>query len=560
MCFKSGLELKDSIIKYLKDLQRYELEDIQTILNLSREDKIQNGFLIPDAVISNKNEFDQYELQVKENNSKLRPGDSVILYKKETEIKVKAKIIENNFNVISINATSQLEINEIFDIEVIQSSVLDTIISVAAKLEPGAPGFSFLKQLTGEDVIRLKGFSELTTNNDYSFLNSEQLSITKLMFQRPSMRCLQGPPGTGKTKVLSAIAQAFSKEGKEVLIISLTHQAVNNALNAIHKISENNKNIQKIGDKIKAEGLNSEINNFQYYGEYISYRKKNKKNKNGAIVGMTFHSAMSNLGLHSSGFTPSIIMVDEAGQMPMYFGTLIGILGAGSILFLGDDRQMPPIFHPKLENNSLSTSIFSWICEKFPELKTVLTTTYRMNDEITEYVSKNFYEPYGIKLKSHKSSAKRQLLFNCENEKQEIKDIFETEKSIHELAVSSENWEDFNKEEANFILIIVRFLIKQNFNISDFAIVTPFRRQVKTIRATLLENGIEEKQMPLIDTVERLQGQDVEMIIISFAVTDQKYFLQNEAFIMNKNRLNVMVSRAKRKVIILKGKKINKTI
>lgn len=50
------------------------------------------------------------------------------------------------------------------------------------------------------------------------------------------------------------------------------------------------------------------------------------------------------------------------------------------------------------------------------------------------------------------------------------------------------------------------------------------------------------------------------MIIISFVVTNQEYFLQNEAFIMNKKRLNVMVSRAKRKVIILKGKIINKTI
>ena len=249
----------------------------------------------------------------------------------------------------------------------------------------------------------------------------------------------------------------------------------------------------------------------------------------------------------------SIILVDEAGQMPFYFGAIIGVLGAGSILFLGDDRQMPPIFHPNLENNILSKSIFTWICDKYPDIKKVLSVTYRMNDEITKYVSKRFYEPYGINLESHSSAAANRLSFKCKTNLVAIKNIFETSNSISKISVSQRIWKDYNIEEADFIYKIVIELLSQNIPINNFAIVTPYRRQVKTIRSVLLEKGISKDNLPIIDTVERLQGQDVDIIIISFSVTDLNYYNENKSFIMNENRLNVMVSRAKRKVIILKG-------
>ncbi len=214
---------------------------------------------------------------------------------------------------------------------------------------------------------------------------------------------------------------------------------------------------------------------------------------------------------------------------------------------------MPPIYHSKLEKNPLSKSIFTWICDKYPEAKEVLSVTYRMNDEITKYVSEKFYAPYGINLISYNTIASNRLSFICNTEQSKIKEIFENSKSIFEIPVSYKSWKDFNIEEANFIYAIVEELLSQNIPAKDFAIVTPYRRQVKTIRSVLLEKGIPEDKLPIVDTVERLQGQDVDIIIISFSVTDSNYFIENKSFIMNENRLNVMVSRAKRKVIILKG-------
>ena len=67
---------------------------------------------------------------------------------------------------------------------------------------------------------------------------------------------------------------------------------------------------------------------------------------------------------------------------------------------------------------------------------------------------------------------------------------------------------------------------------------------------------LEQEAAPLIDTVERLQGQDVECIIISFATSDSNYIAGVKSFLFNPNRINVMLSRAKTKVVIYACKEI----
>ena len=84
---------------------------------------------------------------------------------------------------------------------------------------------------------------------------------------------------------------------------------------------------------------------------------------------------------------------------------------------------------------------------------------------------------------------------------------------------------------------------------NDIAVITPFRKQVRLLRSKANEMFPEE-QTPLIDTVERLQGQDVNCIILSFAASDKEYIDQMNGFLFDDNRLNVMISRAKTKVVI----------
>ena len=72
----------------------------------------------------------------------------------------------------------------------------------------------------------------------------------------------------------------------------------------------------------------------------------------------------------------------------------------------------------------------------------------------------------------------------------------------------------------------------------------------------MTRNIVAEDDMPLIDTVERLQGQDVDSVIISFVKTSAS----NVDFIFNPNRLNVMISRAKRKVFIVTSNEVGESL
>ena len=96
-------------------------------------------------------------------------------------------------------------------------------------------------------------------------------------------------------------------------------------------------------------------------------------------------------------------------------------------------------------------------------------------------------------------------------------------------------------------------------NISDIAVITPYRRQVRLIREKVIEE-LQSEEVPLIDTVERLQGQDVDLIILCFSVSSPQYFKTAKSFLFNPNRLNVMISRAKKKVVIIASDIVQKDL
>ena len=106
---------------------------------------------------------------------------------------------------------------------------------------------------------------------------------------------------------------------------------------------------------------------------------------------------------------------------------------------------------------------------------------------------------------------------------------------------------------------MVKALLDEGKKAENIAVITPFRKQVRLLR-DLAHEYINEYEWPLIDTVERLQGQDVECIILTFAASADQYIRNNHDFIFNPNRLNVMISRAESKVIIFSCESIKKML
>ena len=555
-------EFKDSIIEYLKQEKEFCEADIENNKHLSNAEKEERGLLIQFATIAEQQGC-EYKFSVSVNNTKLRPGDKVVVRNSHTKKKYNATIVENDFEYIYATIPFDLPMEDEYDIEIEEFVLLDPLIALAENVSEGAPGAFLFKQLAGVSEPIMEGLGRISFNRVNTFpstLNEDQYNVCLKALDRPSIYCIQGPPGTGKTDVLATIAHTFSSQNKEVLIISNTHQAVNNALNKIIKRAPELP-VVKIGEELKAQELDNKIILAKSYKDYLDTRKVTQKKRASSadIVGMTYYGSVLNLGLRNSGFKPSIILVDEAGQMPMVQASLIGTFGSGSIIFIGDDKQMPPIFHEKLNGHSMSISIFSYLCNKYPQIKGRLSVTYRMNEEITQCVSRNFYEVDGEKLTASDFSKSKTLSIPSFCEDARIRNILQAEKSIHCVNPStSELWEDINLEEAEFIACLVNDALKNGMKKSDIAIVTPYRRQVKAIRSNL--NKFDIGSLPLIDTVERLQGQDVDLIIISLCVSSHIYFQQNKQFLLNPNRLNVMMSRAKKKVVFVGSNKFLTTL
>lgn len=549
----------DDMITYLNDQLQYEEDDIEQHKNLPDVEKEDQGYLIKNAsVISNNGK--EYVVSVVNDNTKLRMGDVVKI--RQNGKSGKGTIIDLQLNGFTIETSFQIDTTWPFDIEIIENTYINSIIALLQDINYSQTPFSlnFIQTLEGVNAPTTSGLYAPqgpfpTSKNNF---NQMQTQVIDDVLSKPSVYCIQGPPGTGKTAVLGRIAECYASDSRNVLIVANTHQAVNNALNAIP--TSNSYEIAKVGPVVKADGLSQNVRNYEKMSAF-SGRKKKKT----AILGMTLHSAANVLGLRNSSFLPEIVLVDEAGQIPMAYAAILGSFGCGTIVFLGDDKQLPPIFHPKLINHPFSKSIFEYLCNIYPQLRKMLDITYRMNDEITDVVTTKFYDtslhPGVHAIKSDHSAASRRSSINtCQGVTDPVvQDILNQPYSIafYNVTPKSANCKDSNPYEAALMSELARIFENNNIPVTDYAITTPYRRQTKLIRSMLTNQN-----PPLVNTVDALQGIGVETIMISLSATDKRYLKSISPqslttqleFILNPNRLNVSISRAKTKVIIVGDK------
>ena len=543
-------QFKQSLLKYLFVEKTFEDEDAEKQKMMSDEEKIENDLLLVGATVVSQDE-NIYELNVPDNYSKLRVGDKVILNDIHLASSFDATITDVFFDTITVMCDKQLDISSSFTIEQKSPQLINTLISCLEGIYSGIPGAAFLRLLSGEEPFEKEDFLKVNVDDVPNFdkikelMNAEQLNAVSNMLEYPPVHVLQGPPGTGKTLVLAATAIATAHMNREVVVIANTHHAVNNALKKIKSIDKKSTVI-KVGSLLKAEELDDTVIKFSTFKEYYEFSYKNRKKKrSGHIIGLTIWGALTYLGLrHHAHFRPYHALIDEASLMPLSLATILGKT-APSVCLFGDSRQMQPIFRSELEQNIMSKSILDYCAENIEGVTVdVLHTTYRMNNEITECVSKAFYEPYGIRLVSSEISSENRLKYHGKSE------------SLQWINIETEcEYLEENREEAECVSNIVKELLSIGLNHNDIAVVTPFRKQVSLIRS-MTRNIVAEDDMPLIDTVERLQGQDVDCVIISFVKTSAS----NVDFIFNPNRLNVMISRAKRKVFIITSNEVGESL
>ncbi len=357
---------------------------------------------------------------------------------------------------------------------------------------------------------------------------------------------IQGPPGTGKTFVIAFLLLELMRYKKERVAVSgPNHMAINNMLSKLCSLDNNIAGVTiKIGQEFNTIGLEykdrngelQEVNN----GERLNVTKVNNwENENvGITVGCTpYHMHTS----RARGLKVDTLIIDEAGQMNIGLA-LMAMSCAKRVIFVGDHKQMSPILSHDNHPTELNHSIFEHLCKEHN--CTTLNTTFRMNAPICNLISECFYD--GVLQSAVPNKRLQQNI-------QTTDVIFDPEKPIV-IKDIVHNGTNTSEEEADFcVSTIIRYINEYHYRTEDIAIIAPFRAQCAMIRRKLKQHKdiVPDYNSIIVETVDRMQGQESEIVFISLTAGDVDYMSELTNFIFNPHRFNVAMSRAKNKLIMV---------
>ena len=107
-------------------------------------------------------------------------------------------------------------------------------------------------------------------------------------------------------------------------------------------------------------------------------------------------------------------------------------------------------------------------------------------------------------------------------------------------------------EEANAVADLVEDLVRRHgVPPAEIAVIAPFRAQVRLLRTAIHHKQLPDIEELIVDTVERIQGQEREVVLVSLTAGDPRETSGRGAFHLSTNRLNVALSRARTKAVLV---------
>ena len=358
---------------------------------------------------------------------------------------------------------------------------------------------------------------------------------------------IQGPPGTGKTYTGSHLIAELLQQGKSVAVSSNSHKAINNLLHAVDKRMKEAgksyfgiKKVSKADDEVESEFIENCKSSADIFESSLPQ----------LLAGTVWLLASSELIA-----TYDYLFIDEAGQVSLANTIAMGMC-ARNIILLGDQMQLgQPIqgVHPGRSGESALEYLLNGEPTIALELGVFLETTYRMHPDVCHFISDAIYDS---KLFSDESTYKQSLILNNEAHKS-LKPT-----GISYLPVEHDGCSQRSDEEAKVVNDLVMNLLTQQyqdgdgnihpFTLNDILVVAPYNMQVNLLKRTLPEGA-------RIGTVDKFQGQEAQVVIVSMATSSEEYLPRFIDFLFSKNRLNVAISRAMCLSIMISNPKLLNT-
>jgi hypothetical protein len=456
-----------------------------------------------------------------------------------------------------------------------------------------------------KDVEAIVGFAKTANKHE---LNPSQIDAVRACAKN-QLTIVWGPPGTGKTDTLVAFLHSVirQKKAKKILIAGPNYRTAEELSGRLVKNLEadtsaacdyywlysKSRDPKPLNTKAKHLNLKSatrDVDDADYQELLVSLRDEDTI----TVVSHTAHfihqvtKAAGTNGSFVDGIF-DLVVLDESSQIPVTLALrpLAAMKPDAQLIVVGDHKQMPPIQHlePPEGAEHLVGSIQEYLIRRFGIKAMPLLVNYRSNSDLVEYAR---LLGYPAQLKAEFPTRDLQLLKAVESVTKAMpaglpittayEELLKPERRvtalIHEDATSSQA----NEIEAGLVAglaYVTRQVIAKELNQgkataksaysedaffeSGIGIVTPHKAQKALVVRKLLElfpKANPKAVFESVDTVERFQGGERDTIIVSFGVGDTDIIEGEEEFLLQLERTNVAISRARAKCIVLMPKSL----
>lgn len=427
---------------------------------------------------------------------------------------------------------------------------------------------------------------------------------------------LIGPPGTGKTSqalqflvreqlagnIYSQPSSAYSAENSKhnkpsetintqhstpntqtaILLLAYTNRAVDEICNML---TENELDYIRIGNEFSCDPKYSDHLLKEVLDDNATLNSIKSTLADARIVVATTSTMNSNAALFNIKHF-DLAIIDEASQI--LEPNIIGLLtvrhaerrAIERFILIGDHKQLPAVVQQSDaeteidDGELLRINLFS--CDNSLFERLILTeraagrTDFigtlhkqgRMHPDIADFANRKFYAREQLECVPLAHQLEQTLNYNkaSEDETDDVlkahRMIFIPSKPCRQLNIS----EKVNTEEARIITDLLRRLYRQLGNNFDpqksVGVIVPYRNQIAMIRKEIEKLGIPELEEICIDTVERYQGSQRDIILYSFTIQSryQLDFLTANTFYEDgqpiDRKLNVAITRVRKQLIL----------
>ncbi|CAD6259843.1 unnamed protein product [Miscanthus lutarioriparius] len=371
--------------------------------------------------------------------------------------------------------------------------------------------------------------------------NDQQRSLHKILGAKDYALIL-GMPGTGKTYTMVHAVKSLLIRGESILLTSYTNSAIDTLL---MKLKTEGVDFIRIG---RPEAVHPDVRaHCLSTTEAQSVDAIKARMEQVQVVGVTCLGMYHPLLAHKKFDT---CIMDEAGQitLPVSLGPL---MLATKFVLVGDHYQLPPLVQSsEARENGMGISLFWRLSEAHPQAISALRCQYRMSSGIMELSNSLIYgnrlccgslEIANAKLKFSGRERVHLKLKEILNPDRAV--IFANTDQIPALEAKEHRTVN-NPTEAHIISWIIKELLRRGVAQDAIGTITPYNAQVNIIQQCT--DGLVE-----VHTIDKYQGRDKECIIVSFVRSTANSRACGSSLLGDWHRINVLLTRAKKKLIMV---------